>query len=375
MIYGERIKQARDLKGLTQSQLADAVGIDQSAIAHFEAGRAFPSPPSVSLIALETGVRPGFFELEPAPPLPLGSLVYRARSSMRKSERDRAHQYLSLLVEQMRRMSKELNLPMLRFPSPLGNPVRSARLARIAFDIDPLRPVAHIINAMERHGAVVFGLPLSMERIDAFSSWVNIDCERPVIALKSVDAGDRVRFSAAHELGHLVMHKDVHRYSTELEEEANAFAAEFLLPEEAMRKVLTQSLTLESAARLKQTWRVSIQMIIHRANDLGIITQRRYRTLFKQIGVRGWRTKEPGEVLVEHPRLFRQAAELLYDQDYVRQVAEASDIGEPLAKALLSQYDEQYQYLPGSRGSEKLDGLSLSDNSGLYPDGNWINKN
>ena len=342
MIFAERIKQARLLKGLTQLQLADAVGLSQSAVAHFELGKATPSLPVVFAIAAATGITQKFLERTPAPQLSQGSLAYRARASVKRGERDRAHQYLALLVEQMRQMSASLNLPRLRFPTPLDNPVQSARLTRVAFGIHQSRPVSHVVNVVERHGGVVFGLPLKLEGVDAFSTWTSIDAERPVIALSSVSAGDRQRFSASHELGHLVMHKGIRDYPADLEKEANLFAAEFLFPEESLRTVLSEPLTLNLALKLKLRWRVSVQMIVRRARDIGAISERRYRTLFQQIGGRGWRTNEPVDVPVERPRLYRKAAEIIYSDDYISWMAKDYGIAESLAKELLGQYDSSY---------------------------------
>ncbi len=365
MIFKERIKQARELKRLTQAQLAALVGANQSTIAHFETGRAFPSVGLVELIANATGVEPKFFERPPEPPIPLGSLTYRSRSSVRAGERDQALQYLALLVEQMKQLCVKLNLPILQLPKSLDDPIQAARLTRVAFDIDPMRPVAHVIDAMERHGIVLFALPVRLEKIDAFSTWARIDDKRPIVAYSYVSAGDRLRFSSAHELGHLVMHKGVHRHVRELEREANQFAAEFLLPEQAMREVLTESLTLTAAATLKLRWRVSIQMLVRRARDLGIITQRRYRYLFEQIGARGWRKQEPGVVPIERPRLFLQMAENLYPEDCVIEMAKASDIELTLARELLSQY----------RRFEARSGESKIEDTELYQSDGWRYRN
>ena len=134
------------------------------------------------------------------------------------------------------------------------------------------------------------------------------------------------------------MHKGVHKYIRDLEKEADQFAAEFLLPENVMRELLSESFNLTVAARLKLRWRVSIQILVRRARDLGIITQRRYRYLFEQIGARGWRTKEPGEVPAERPRLFLQMAESLYQKDCSFEMSQACEIERGLAQELLAQY-------------------------------------
>ena len=86
------------------------------------------------------------------------------------------------------------------------------------------------LSPMERHGFVVFALPLRLEKIDAFSTWAKIDDERPVVALSSAyQLGIAFGLAQSHELGHLVMHKGVHKHVQELERDANQFAAEFLL--------------------------------------------------------------------------------------------------------------------------------------------------
>ena len=102
---------------------------------------------------------------------------------------------------------------------------------------------------------------------------------------------------------------------------------------------LSKPLTLELAMRLKMDWKVSIQMIVRRARDIGVISERRYRQMFQQVGSRGWRTHEPVSITVERPRLYRKAVEVLYpDGDYERRMAEDYGIGPSLAHSLLEQY-------------------------------------
>ena len=337
MIYKERIRQARELKRLTQAQMAKAIGVAQPMIAHLEAGLRGSTPDVFEAIARETSMPPAFFEREPVTAFPMGSLVYRARVAATAGERKQAYQYVTLLVEQMQLMATRLTIPPLELPA-AENPVQAARLTREAFGIAPLRTVPHIINALERHGVIVFSLPFKLDKIDAFSSWATIDCERPIITLSSSCPGDRIRFSAAHELGHLVIHKGLHGATQALEREANQFAAEFLLPEQPMREILSERFDLALAALLKPRWKVSMQMLVRRARDLGIITERHYRSLFAQIGQNGWRKAEPGHLPIERPRLYRQMAEMLYSPETALGLADEFGIGVVLAQELLNQY-------------------------------------
>ena len=337
-IHGSRIKQARELNRFTQTQIAEAAGVNQSTIARIEAGKTpYPPPDILTSIAEQTGVTIEFFTREPLEPLSEGSLVYRAQAKPAVGVQRQALQYATLLVEQTQIMNRQLSLPKLRLPSG-ENPSHLAQTTRDTLKIKPDTPVPHLINRLERLGALVFALPLRLEKIDAFSAWADIDGPRPFLALSKDCPGDRTRYSVAHELGHLVLHRGLDGRTQNLEDEANEFAAEFLLPERAMRHTISSNLSLSQAIQLKKRWRVSIQAIVRRARTLNIISERRYRELFTQLSARGWRRAEPVEIPVEHPRSFRKMAEMLYKPDYTFGLAEALAISISKASSLLSLY-------------------------------------
>ena len=77
MIFGERVKQARDIFGLTQEELATKVGVQQSAIARIENDTLSPSLDLLEAISRQTGFLPSFFEQEPVDNFPLGTLAFR----------------------------------------------------------------------------------------------------------------------------------------------------------------------------------------------------------------------------------------------------------------------------------------------------------
>ena len=140
-------------------------------------------------------------------------------------------------------MAPDLHYPDLRIRHyEEGNPAQAARLTRTVFGLKAMERVPNIIRLVEKHGGAVFGLPIRLEGIDAFALWAHIDEDRPVIVLSSSTEGDRQRFSTAHELGHLVMHRNDARQSKVLESEADLFAAEFLLPADALRAAPVQSI-------------------------------------------------------------------------------------------------------------------------------------
>jgi Zn-dependent peptidase ImmA (M78 family) len=158
----------------------------------------------------------------------------------------------------------------------------------------------------------VVAIPVALPRRDACSTWAGGDGATPVIVVAAATAGDRRRFSVAHELGHLVLHPLPQGPSHMLERQADTFAEAFLLPAAAMREALVPPITLTTLADLKARWGVSLQALIRRALTLECVTPSQYRSLSAQLGARGWRTREPIAVPVERPRALRQLAELLY---------------------------------------------------------------
>lgn len=75
MIHGERIRQIRKLRRLTQAQLAELVGIKQGAVSQIEVGLTQPSPEVLDAIVLLTGFPQSFFQRPAGPEFPLGSLL------------------------------------------------------------------------------------------------------------------------------------------------------------------------------------------------------------------------------------------------------------------------------------------------------------
>jgi Zn-dependent peptidase ImmA (M78 family)/DNA-binding XRE family transcriptional regulator len=312
MMTPARLQQARELRGWTQTALAQQVGVHQSAIAQLETGRIQPSPAVLDAVGRVTGFPPAFFTRPSGPALPLGSLRFRARAAMTARQRRQAWWYAQTLYELMAQLAVQAEMPTPRLPRLDGDPVMAARLTREALGLAPDRPIGPLIRTLERSGVWVLAIPVPLPRRDACSAWAGGDAATPVIVVAATPAGDRRRFSVAHELGHLVLHRVPEGPPHALERQADAFAEAFLLPAAAMRAALAPPITLTTLADLKARWGVSLQALIRRARTLEVTSPSQYRALFAQLGARGWRTEEPVAVPVERPRALRQLAELLY---------------------------------------------------------------
>jgi len=162
---------------------------------------------------------------------------------------------------------------------------------------DPAHAVQNLTEWIEAAGGIVVTKEFSSAKINAISVWP--PGESPFFVLNTLLPACNLRFSLAHELGHLVMH-DVPE--PEQEEEADRFAAEFLMPSREIKSQL-RGMNLTLAARLKPVWRTSMGALIRRARDLEVITDRQHTSLRVQLSQKGWTKDEPVQIPYEKPAL------------------------------------------------------------------------
>ena len=342
MINGDRIKQARELRGLTQAELAERIQINRGTLTHYEVGRYEAPDEIIDAIALQTGFPPAFFKQETSVDFPFGSILYRAKVSIPNKEKLKAHRYGQTLFEITDALSQKFKDIPLRLPRQRTSPQEAAILTRSELGLSPEKPIESVVHVAERSGVRVLAMPESIEGIDAYSVWAGFDEKKPTMIVSTNVPGDRFRYSCAHELGHLVMHQWIKGTIDTLEREANEFAAEFLMPAEQMEQELDPPISIHSLKLLKEKWGVSIQALIRRAYDLQLISERQYRYFLYQIGKKGMRVEEPVYIPLEKPRLLRQMAERLYGNpiDY-QKMASQLNLPVQLLKQIVEAHAEQ----------------------------------
>ena len=130
----------------------------------------------------------------------------------------------------------------------------------------------------------------------------------------------------AHELGHILMHacgednEDVSKDEFNArEKQANFFASALLLPRETFtRSVSAYPINVDYYGTLKRKWKVSMQAMMYRARQIGIITNNQFQYMMRIVSKNGWRTKEPGDVPGQiSDTIFQGAIDLLFDGGYL----------------------------------------------------------
>lgn len=314
-MHGERIKQARELSGLTQTELANRSGVRQSAIAQIESNLFVPSDSVLQAIAIHTGFDIGFLKQDrPPAEFPIGSFLYRAQAKVSGKERAQAHRTAQLMFEIASIMrSRLMDIPAL-IPRTNEPPEVAATITRASLGLSPQSPISNLMSAVERAGVLVLKLPLLIDGLDGFSAWVGPNHDIPMICMLSGKKGYRPRFTLAEELCHLVKHTPLRCSVAEADNEAHRFVGELLLPEEVVRNEISQPITLSSLWPRRARHQVSLQFLIRRVLDLEMVTPNQYKYLMMQVSSKGWRKEEPGDATIvpEQPRMFSKMVSVVY---------------------------------------------------------------
>jgi Zn-dependent peptidase ImmA (M78 family)/transcriptional regulator with XRE-family HTH domain len=330
---GARLTLARQLAGLRKSDLAELLDMSPTAVAAWESGAKRPTAVTVARLALSLGVDPGFFAMRPDDVAALSSTPhFRSLRSTTQLARDQAFAYGQLAVDIATSLEKHVECPdpdVPSFPVPMdaghldaagpdiggpgvGGPEQAAQYVRACWGMGA-GPAPHLVRLLENHGVLVVFSPPQAASVDAYSFDSRL---RPVVVLNPVKHDYyRQRFDVAHELGHLVMHTDAEPGGRTVEDQANRFAAEFLMPAAEIRDGLPKAMNAaawQSLGRCKERWGTSIQALLYRARRLGALTEVSYRNAMATLASRGWRRSEPGLVTVlEQPSMLPRALELL----------------------------------------------------------------
>lgn len=287
------------------------------------------------------------------PPLSMVSpteLSFRAQKNTTQGEKEYLAVFAELAGDFLASIDARLELPKTNLPtiSPGLGIAAAALLTREAMRIGSKDPINHLTHRVEKD----LGIPVivqagrlheeslfegaeiesSRPRHTAFSTRTGEFNERPIIVTRAERSWDRMRFSVAHELGHLVLHGNRQRGAAlaDVEVEANAFACELIAPAAAVRPGLGASVTLQDLVELKRTWGLSISAFIKHLARSGVITSQREQALQKQLYSRvnpmtgsSWGRTEPGfdDYEPERPRLLNRWAERVFATTDVRVIA------------------------------------------------------
>lgn len=320
----EMLILAREAAGLTQNGFAEALDTTQGRVSKIENGLLEPTDDFLDAAAQRLGVTRSFFE-KAVRRRGLGASFYRKRASVGQKEVRALEARFNLIGFDFESLVLSLDLAPLRelvtfdLDQIEGGAEEAARRLRAAWEV-PIGPIGNLADLVESAGVVIVTVEDVPAKFDGMSWRPTAKCPAIIFVSKHMPA-DRFRFTVAHELGHLCLHTIP---TDSMEDEANAFASEFLMPRDEIAPYLV-SLDLNVVARLKMEWRVSMGAIIKRASTLGCLTERRARGLWIQMSRNGYTKVEPIEIRADQPHLAADLVEhhrdeLGYSDDDIRRL-------------------------------------------------------
>ena len=308
IINPNMIVLAREARGLTQAELAEEIGISATNLSKMERADIGISNGLVETISDKTCFPPHFFyqggDIVPE------NLNYRKREVVAQKLITPIHAKVNIVRKHVHFLTLALNLqnasvPVMEVTETQTPQIIAAKLRQLWKVETPI--IADLTKLIEDNGIVIKSLPFNTDRVDSRS--ILTDDKFPIIFFNESLLGDRQRFSLAYELGQLIMHTfSIVPLDRSVSHEANAFAAEFLMPAKDIVTDFKDGVTIPLLGELKRKWKVSMISLLYRADDLGLLSPNQKRYLIQQFNQLKIRRREPMELDIakEQPRLIQR---------------------------------------------------------------------
>lgn len=276
---GNRIKSARMLAGLSLRELSQELEgiVSHNAISKYEKGDMMPD--SKVLIALSKALnvktdyflRPQTVEISKIEFRKKSSLTVKKINSIKESIKDNIERYIEL--ESFLKLECAFKNPIKEISIKNAEDVEEAVEQLLhCWDLG-INALPNVIEMLEDQDIKVVEIDAD-KKFDGLSGWANKSI--PVIVINQNYTVERKRFTALHELGHLLLNINSEVFThKEIEKFCHQFAGAMLLPKETLFNELGErrsSVSFNELIYIKESYGISIQAIMARAKGLGIIS-------------------------------------------------------------------------------------------------------
>lgn len=313
----DRFDLARARRQITAKALSERSGVSAVTLSRIGKGSQNPDPETVEKIAQALGYPVEYFYADQVEIVDEKTVSFRSLASMSAREKKSALSAGSSALDLSEWAHSKFNLPECDLPeidADLG-PENAAEVARKYWGLGE-KPLGNMIMFLEAKGVRVFSLAEQTANVDAFSFW---KAGEPFIFLNTMKTGERSRFDAAHELGHLLLHKlDQNLESKEKEREADRFASAFLMPRDGLLARIRYPSRLDEIIAEKSVWRVSAKALVYRLHKLGHLSDWQNRNFNINLNKRYGRS-EPNGIQREHSFIWKKMFESLWDEGLTKE--------------------------------------------------------
>lgn len=317
-IQPKTLESARLARGLSLAALAKKCGISSPTLSRIESASREATSDEIKRIAQALDL-PEKALLKPLVSESLGLSAFYHRKLTRANARSvRSIENQCLLnASAIHQLVGLIDLPdcfsidSIQLDSQDATPEYTAQLLRAKLQL-PRGPIHNLFEIVEGMGCLVIHFDFGIPEMDAL--YQQAPGVPPIFWVNSSKPMDRVRFSVAHELGHLVLHEERPTHDRDAEKEANEFASAFLMPRSDFRGECPIQLGLHGLIEMKRRWRCSMSAIAYRAREIGRITDRHYTNLMINLSKRDWRKNEPYPIEGETPFQMRRYIDSTLDE-------------------------------------------------------------
>lgn len=285
-IFAKRLKMARRMRGLSLDELSDRLGgsVSKQSLSNYELGRNMPHNETILAICKALGVKYDYMFRELTPIID-SDIHFRKLKKMKQKEVEAVRLLVEDSVERMLEVDDILgkeatfDIPFqVRSVASQEDARQCAIEMRNVWNIG-VDPISGVYDMLENHGAVIV-------EVDAPASFSGLNARAsggiPVIVIRKDLPTEVKRFTAFHELGHYIM--DTSAVGIREEEQlCDAFAREMLIPSSAFKNEIGErrhDIAMVELANLRRRYGISVDSLMQKAHDLGIISDRRFKTYF-----------------------------------------------------------------------------------------------
>lgn len=359
---GSKLKSARLYRGLSLTDLGEKIELSKQTLSLYENNKRIPDFSTIIKLANTLHFPNKYFFGEEKKNIYYSSTYFRSFASTSKKSRTMEILKVEYISELYKALYDLVEFPRLNIPNIdiKKKIIDDEYIDKLALELRKYwnlgtKPIDDLQYTLEENGLLIVGSYLDDRKIDAFSKRIEFNKNETFIIVLSIGQKpkSRINFDLAHELGHIMLHPWTenleslsHDEFKERERQANKFASSFLLPKDSFKKECEKNpKDLNYYIMLKNVWHCSIQAMIYRANDLGLISNNQFQYLLRKINKNGWRTNEPLDFPHElNETVFKGAIDLLFDNSYTKQ--QILDLFNELSISLYSDEIEELLNLP-----------------------------
>jgi len=303
MNIGEKIKQLRQEKSYSLQQLADLAGLSKPAIQQYEDNTINPSNKALQAIANVLGVGVWSFFSNKKSKLELAD--FRLGDTLIDAEEEKKTIHKDIVTNSQSYIELEAILnEQIIFDNPISDLIintyddieKAVVKLRKKWKLND-NPIDDVTGFLENKGFKIITVDRPTQSPGLCGRIKDGDLLIPVIIIninqEHTREVTRKRFTILHELAHLLLIWGTHVDKQMEEKLCNRFASALLLPDGALKEYIGKdrtTISLEELKTIKQVYGISIQGIIYRTHNIGLISWEQCEKWLNQY--EAWRTSD-----------------------------------------------------------------------------------